>query len=195
MSAAPKKEGASQSPKGSRGAQQRGNVNTSHPAKGLNQISAANTSRIDKIIQENLKKQGKKTMQRRMRQQEEEQVTRKKKAELELANERVRNTNKEKVQRRKLQQMILMQTSNTTKAGKQNKAAIDVDAIRDEMARMLDELPDNAIVKSHKDKNRSSNQENISQQQVAVGQASTQKFSRVKESTNVHHSPPPESKK
>ena len=42
-------------------------------------------------------------MQKKMKQQEEEQVTRKKKAELELVNERVRNTNKEKVQRRKLQ--------------------------------------------------------------------------------------------
>lgn len=36
-------------------------------------------------------------MQRKIREQEEEQVTRKKKAELEQVNERVRNTNKEKV--------------------------------------------------------------------------------------------------
>ena len=65
--------------------------------KGQNAVSASNTSRIDKIIAENLKKQGKKTMQRKIREQEEEQVTRKKKAELEQVNERVRNTNKEKV--------------------------------------------------------------------------------------------------
>jgi len=44
-----------------------------------------------------LKKQGKKTLQRLKREQEEEQVSRKKKAELELVNERVRNANKEKV--------------------------------------------------------------------------------------------------
>jgi len=31
---------------------------------------------------------------------------------------------------------------------------IAVDAIRDEMTRMLDELPENTIVKSYKDKNR-----------------------------------------
>ena len=35
-------------------------------------------------------------------------MNKKKKAELELVNERVRNNNKEKVQRRKLQQMVLM---------------------------------------------------------------------------------------
>ena len=62
------------------------------------------------------------------------------------------------MQRRKLQQMILMQTNNTTKVAQFGKPGandtIAVDAIRDEMTRMLDELPENAIVKSHKDKNR-----------------------------------------
>ena len=54
--------------------------------------------------------------------------------------------------------MILMQTNNTTKVAQFGKPGandtIAVDAIRDEMTRMLDELPENAIVKSHKDKNR-----------------------------------------
>jgi hypothetical protein len=35
-------------------------------------ISASNTSRIDKIIQKNLKKESKKTMQRKIIEQEEE---------------------------------------------------------------------------------------------------------------------------
>lgn len=120
-------------------------VNCQAMGKGSNLVSAANTSRIDKIIADNLKKQSKKTMQRKIKEQEEEQVNRKKKAELELVNERVRNANKEKVQRRKLQQMVLMQTNNTAKAGKISKAE---DTIAEEMARMLEALPENSIFKS-----------------------------------------------
>ena len=91
-------------------------------------------------------------MQRRIREQEEEQVSRKKKAELELVNERVRTANKEKVQRRKQQQMLLVQTNGTLKALKTGDASKDptADAIRDEMTRMLDALPENAIFKSNK---------------------------------------------
>ena len=49
--------------------------------------------------------------------------------------------------------MVLMQTNNTVKPGKFSKVNDTIaDAIRDEMTRMLDELPENAIVKSHKDK-------------------------------------------
>ena len=59
--------GGSQSPKGARA------TSKEKPGgKGSNVISASNTSRIDKIIQENLKKQGKKTMERKIREKEEE---------------------------------------------------------------------------------------------------------------------------
>ena len=48
--------------------------------------------------------------------------------------------------------MILMQTNNTSKLKKDRMGTIgaDDDAIREEMTRMLDELPENAIVKSSK---------------------------------------------
>ena len=49
--------------------------------------------------------------------------------------------------------MLLMQTNHTAKAGKVGSIVMmdpTADQIRDEMTRMLDELPDNAIVKSHK---------------------------------------------
>ena len=62
--------GSSQSPKGNRGLSR--GANAQQAAKGSNVISASNTSRIDKIIQENLKKQSKKTLQKRLREQAEE---------------------------------------------------------------------------------------------------------------------------
>lgn len=45
-----------------------------------------------------------------------------------------------------------MQTNHTAKAGKTSGVVLDptADQIRDEMTRMLDELPENAIVKSQK---------------------------------------------
>ena len=45
-----------------------------------------------------------------------------------------------------------MQTNNTSKLKKDRMGTIgaDDDAIREEMTRMLDELPENAIVKSSK---------------------------------------------
>jgi hypothetical protein len=47
--------------------------------------------------------------------------------------------------------MLLMHTNNTTKVGKSLAVERDsADHIRDEMTRMLDELPENAIVKSFK---------------------------------------------
>ena len=54
-----------------------------------------------------------------------------------------------------MQQMVLMQTNNTTKVGGmkmqvEHHPSYRDDQIRDEMERMLDELPENAIVKSNK---------------------------------------------
>ena len=47
--------------------------------------------------------------------------------------------------------MLLIHTNNTMKAGKSLAVERDsADHIRDEMTRMLDELPENAIVKAHK---------------------------------------------
>ena len=46
--------------------------------------------------------------------------------------------------------MLLMQTGNTAKMGKMSTVEREEDLIRDEMTRMLQELPDNAIVKSQK---------------------------------------------
>lgn len=58
--------------------------------------------------------------------------------------------------------MLLMQTNNTAKAGRLTKMEDPItDALREEMTRMLDELPENAIFKSQKG-GKKTNQENIS---------------------------------
>jgi len=48
--------------------------------------------------------------------------------------------------------MLLIHTNNTAKVGKSSLAIErdSADLIRDEMTRMLDELPENAIVKTQK---------------------------------------------
>ena len=59
--------------------------------------------------------------------------------------------------------MVLMQTNHTVKAGKGGINDPSADQIRDEMTRMLDELPENAIVKSHKATKHHENQNNLNQ--------------------------------
>ena len=51
-------------------------------------------NKIDKIILDNLKKEKQKSLQRRIKEKEDEQNSKKRKYELEQANERVRKQNK-----------------------------------------------------------------------------------------------------
>ena len=79
--------------------------------------------------------------------------------------------------------MILMQTNHTAKAGRIGTIDPSADQIRDEMTRMLDELPENAIVKSHKEKkhhheNQNHQNQASGQQQAPLNSTSTNKLDK-----------------
>lgn len=62
-------------------------------------------SKIDKLIKDNLKKQIQKDLEQKEKDRQIKKDSKKKRVELEQANDRVRKLNKEKVQRR---QMIML---------------------------------------------------------------------------------------
>ena len=79
-------------------------------------------NKVDRLIMDNLKREKQKSLQRRIREKEEQADHRRKRLELEMANERVRKINKEKVKRRQ-QQQLLLQTNAIMEAAAEVEVA------------------------------------------------------------------------